>query len=262
MQTIESGAHFLAEARIRHERLAELPGQARPKTIDEAYQCQELLAGELTRHYGGYVAGYKIACTNALAQKLLNLDHPFHGKLISSTCFDSPARVKAGDFFMRVMEAEFGFLMARDLPPGSQPLEREEVAAAVAGVLPSIEIVDSRFTSWTTVGTPSLIADNACHGAWIKGPLVTDWRQIDLAAQEVQLIVNGQVVQRGSGSAVLGHPLTALQWLANTLSARGLGLKKGQHITTGVTTDIYLAERGDRVRADFGAVGSVELTFE
>jgi hypothetical protein len=29
-----------------------------------------------------------------------------------------------------------------------------------------------------------------------------------------------------------------------------------------VTTDIYLAEKGDHVVADFGPVGSVELTIE
>ena len=61
---------------------------------------------------------------------------------------------------------------------------------------------------------------------------------------------------------MLGHPLNALTWLANALNDRGLALRAGDCITTGVTTDIYLAEKGDRVVADFGPVGSVELTVE
>jgi 2-keto-4-pentenoate hydratase len=53
-----------------------------------------------------------------------------------------------------------------------------------------------------------------------------------------------------------------LAWLATALSKADAGLKAGDYITTGVTTDVYLAERGDHVRADFGPVGSVEVTFE
>lgn len=130
---------------------------------------------------------------------------------------------------------------------------------AVEGVLPGIEVVDSRYDSWTTVGTPSLIADNACHAAWVPGPLVKNWREVDLAAQQVRLLINGDLKGEGSGAAVLGHPLNALTWLANELNTRGVGLQAGDYVTTGVTTDIYLAEAGDRVLADFGALGQVEL---
>jgi 2-keto-4-pentenoate hydratase len=180
---------------------------------------------------------------------------------MSAFCFDSPALVDAEQFFMRVVEAEFGFRMAHDLPPLSRPRDREEVAAAVEGVIPAIEIVDSRFESWTTIGAVSLIADNACNAAWVRGALLKDWRGIDLAAQAVRVTVNGKLVREGSGSAVLGHPLNALQWLANSLNSRGSSLRAGQYVTTGITTEVYMAERGDRITADFGAVGTAELVF-
>jgi 2-keto-4-pentenoate hydratase len=255
----DSGARLLAEARFQHNRIAELPAGALPTTAEEAYACQDVLISLLTRRYGGEVVGYKIACTNKIAQDLLHMDGPFHGKLLSSFCFDSPARIEAGQFFMRVIEAEFAFRMARDLAPGARILSREDVADAVEGVLPGIEIVDSRFDEWTTVGAESLIADNACHAAWVKGGLVAGWRGLDLAAQEVRLAVNGAIIERGTGAAVLGHPLNALHWLVGNLHARGIVLKAGQYVTTGVTTDIYLGQPGDRIRADFGPVGAVEL---
>jgi 2-keto-4-pentenoate hydratase len=112
------------------------------------------------------------------------------------------------------------------------------------------------------VGAPSLIADNAVHGAWVKGALVTNWRELDLAAQAVELRVNGKVVERGSGRAVLGHPLNALEWLVHRLHERGIGLNAGEYVTTGVTTDIYDAQPGDHLSADFGRVGAVELMME
>ena len=256
---IESGARLLAKARFHHRRLSELPSNARPKNSTEAYACQDALVSLLIEHYGGETIGYKIACTNKIAQELLHMDGPFHGKLLSSSSFDSPAKIEAGLFFMRVMEAEFAFRMVRDLSPGAHIPSREEVADAVEGVLPGIEIVDSRFDEWTTVGGESLIADNACHAAWVKGAPVTDWRKLDLAAQEVRLSVNGTVIQKGNGAAVLGHPLNALHWLVGSLHERGIALKAGQYVTTGVTTNIYLGQPGDHISADFGPVGAVEL---
>jgi 2-keto-4-pentenoate hydratase len=256
-----SGADLLAQARINHKRLTELPGSIRPNTPGEAYAVQDGLVERLLAYYGGSAIGYKIACTNVTAQRQLNVDAPFSGRLLSAFFFESPARVEASEFFMRVVEAEFAFEMARDLPPTPAPRSRQEIAAAVKGVLPAIEIVDSRFDDWTTIGAPSLIADNACNAAWVKGSVVTDWQSIDLAAQAVRVTVNGKVLREGSGSNVLGHPLHALEWLVNSLSVRGLGLKAGQYVTTGVTTEVYMAERGDRITADFGPVGSVDLEF-
>jgi 2-keto-4-pentenoate hydratase len=252
---------MLAAARIRRERLAEIPASVRPTTSEEAYAAQEHVIERLLSHWGGRVIGYKIACTNAVAQRFLNMPEPFYGRLFSASTFDSPAEIPAGDFSMRIIESEFAFQFARDLPPAGHALERDEIADALAGVLPGIELVDSRFQVWTAVGAPSLIADNACHGAWIKGALLREWRHLDLAAQAVTLSLNGKVIERGSGSAVLGHPLNALQWLVHRLHARGIGFEAGQYVTTGVTTDIYDAQPGDHLLADFGAVGSVALSL-
>lgn len=253
---------MLCEARIRRRRLPELPEPARPLTTEQAYCCQEILVHRLVDHYGGPVIGYKVACTNPIAQQQLHVDGPFYGHLLGTFCFDSPAVLPAAHFVERIIEAEFGFRMAPDLPPSSAPRQRDEVAGAVEGVLPGIEIVDSRFEAWTERGAPSLIADNACNAAWVRGALVEDWRDLDLAAQPVRLTVNGKIEREGAGSAVLGHPLNALLWLVNTLSSRGIGLRAGQYITTGVTTEVYWAERGDRITADFGPVGAAELSFE
>jgi 2-keto-4-pentenoate hydratase len=258
----KTGAQLLCDARTKQMRLAELPEVVRPKTPEEAYRCQDLLVQQLLEHYGGVSIGYKIACTNVTAQRQLNVAGPFHGRMTSAFCFDSPARVTADQFFMRVVEAEFAFRMAHDLPAVSSDRSNEEVAAAVEGVLPGIEIVDSRFDDWTSIGAMSLIADNACHAAWIKGSLMEDWRGFDLAAQTVRLTVNGNLHREGSGRAVLGHPLNALTWLSNQLSLQGRGLRAGEYVTTGVTMEVYMGQRGDRIEADFGPLGVVEMAFE
>lgn len=242
-------------------KLAEIPSSIRPATVDDAYRSQATLVQQLLEAENGRAIGYKIACTNALAQRQLSVTEPFYGRLISPLTFDSPARLAANRFSMRVIEAEFAFRLGKDLAPRATPRTVEEIADAVDGVLPGIEIVDSRYASWTTVGVISLIVDNACHGAWVKGPLMKDWRSVDLAAQAVRLMVNGATTAEGNGAAVLGHPLNALGWLVEALNSRGIALEAGQYVTTGVTTGVYEAQAGDRIRAEFGPVGSVEVAF-
>jgi 2-keto-4-pentenoate hydratase len=152
--------------------------------------------------------------------------------------------------------------MARDLPPEGAPYEESDIIAAIATLLPAIEIVDSRYREWTSVGAPSLIADNGSNGAWVTGPEYTgDWRSLDLAEHIMELHVNGAAVRRGSGEKVMGNPLHALSWLVKTLNQQGYGLKADELISTGVCCEVYNAVPGDRLHADFGQLGHVEIEF-
>lgn len=254
-------ADLLAEARLTRRRRTCLPEECRPLTPQEGYAVQDMLVQRLLSNYGGRPVGYKIACTNKSAQELLTLNEPFYGRLLSSFVHMSPARMDPNDFFMRVVEPEFAFEMADDLPGSRVPYDSETVAAAVGAILPAIEIADSRYTEWTVVDGPSLIADNGCNGAWVRGEAYPGWRAYDLATHEVVLLINGKRVGTGRGNVIMGHPLNALTWLANMLCRLGSGLRAGDLISTGTCTEMYLGQAGDEIRADFGSLGTVELTF-
>src|SRR5579872_2392846 len=125
-------ASILLRARTERKRITGLPDNCYPKDIDTAYRYQNELTGLMLKHYGGTIVGYKTACTNTLAQKALNIDGPFYGPLLSSFVHKSPAKLKADNFFMRVVEPEFAFLMAVDLPTRSKEYTKEEVTKAIA----------------------------------------------------------------------------------------------------------------------------------
>ena len=263
MSDFSKGAELLLQARLTRQRLPKLPDDCYPGSLSAAYELQDALTAALLNQFGGRQIGYKIACTNTAAQAFLGLDGPFYGPLLSYQTQPSPARFNSDSLFMNVIEPEFAFEMARDLPPQTGDFSREQVAEAVWAILPAIEIVDSRYVDWTTIGARSLIADQAAHGAWIRGQVTTAWREFDLLTHQVELRVNGQVNQTGNGSVVLGHPLKALTWLANALNRRGRGLEAGQVITTGVCIDqVYPAQAGDEVVADFGPLGLIEIVLK
>lgn len=256
---MSANAIALTAARFDKNRIPALPEP--PADVRSAYLEQAVVVRSWLERLGGELAGYKVACTNEIAQKHLGTDGPFFGRLFSATVWDSPVTVDSSPFFMRVIEPEFGFQMAADLPPRAEPYSRDEVAAAAGLLLPAIEIVDSRYDEWTTAGLRALIVDNACHGGWVRGPRCSDWRSLDLAAHPVRLFLNGKETTSGTGAAVLGHPLNALTWLANKLTGFGTGLRAGDFVSTGVCTDICFAEPGDRLVADYGSLGQIELKF-
>ena len=88
-------------------------------------------------------------------------------------------------------EVEFAFTMAADLPPDGAPYSRERVAAAVATLHPAIEVSDSRYTDWSAVGAPSIIADGGNDCAFVLGEGIAAWRGFDLPVLKYRAMVNG-----------------------------------------------------------------------
>lgn len=261
MDRVTAACEYLLDLRRTRKPVAALPADIVPRSLAEGYEVQDRLVRELLARSGGRPIGYKIACTSELAQKALGVDGPFFGVLMSQSSQPDPGRLRASEFNVRCAEAEFGFEMGEDVPAGPA-YTAETIRPFIGAALPGIEIVDHRYHSWQTVGAPSLLADNAIHGAWVFGEPYAGWRDIDFATHPVTLTINGERTLPGSGAAVLGNPLTVVAWLANELPRFGRRLRRGDRITTGVTTDIYLAKAGDRLTADFGPLGRVSLEFD
>jgi 2-keto-4-pentenoate hydratase len=253
-----AAARLLLEARAEQVQLEGLPEDCRPSDLTAAYAIQDQHVAGLRAAHDATPIGYKVGCTNATAQKQLGLSEPFSGVLLDRFTRQSPASIPDGLCFMRVIEAEFAFRLGRDL---QAPFDARTVADAIAAVLPAIEIVDSRYKSWTTVGALALIADQGSTGLWVGGAERTDWQSFDLPRHQVRLLLNEQPIRDGVGGNVLGDPLASVLWLANDLARRGLGLKAGEVVSTGTCIEVYFAAPGDRVQADFGTLGKVDVNF-
>lgn len=254
---IAEAIELLIAARGDHRRLDAFPPSCRPETLADGYAIQEAFV----KAWGAPVAGYKIGCTSAAAQKLLGSPGPFPGRVFAPVRLASPATVAAKAFHKLGIEPEFAFTLARGLPGRAAPYVREEVAAAVAALHGAIEIVDTRWTDWFKVGVAAIVADNGANGGLVLGPAVEAWRKIDLPSAQATLSFDGKAVAEGTGAAVLGNPLDALVWLANDLSQHGYGLKAGDAVTTGTVASVYFAAPGQTVTADFGPIGEVEVRF-
>ena len=259
-EVLGDAAATLLDMRATRRVVPDLPPLLRPATLADAYAIQDRVVAALVGRADGRCIGYKVACTNELAQAALQIDRPLFGRLMSQTTSPSGTTLAADQFTHRVIEAEFAFRVASDVEPVDGGHTPATIAAYINALIPGIEMVDHRFESWA-VGALRVAADNAIHGWWLRGEPVTDWRDHDLAASTVSVTRNGELVTTGSGAAVLGHPLNVMAWLADELPTFGSRLRRGDVVTTGVATDVFEAVAGDACVADFGPFGTVTVAF-
>ena len=258
---IRAAAELLWRSWQSGQRIIGLPTDCRPEFLQDGYVIQAALAQCADQS----VVGWKIAATSTAGQAHIGVDGPIAGRLLADKVhqFDTqPVTLSLTGNAMRVAEAEFAFRLGADLPPRTQAYTQEDVMACVESLHPAIEIPDSRFAEFATVGGAQLAADNACAREFILGTAVSvDWRSIDLVTHGVSMHINGKPVTQGQGRDVLGDPRIALTWLANCEALQGIGLRAGQIVTTGVCGQPSAIKSGDQVVADFGIFGQVAVGF-
>lgn len=242
----------------RRTRIDQLPPDCRPADRAAAYSAQN----EIVSCSGEDAVGWKIAATSAAGQKHIGVDGPLAGPLLASRVLPDAATVPLDGNIMLVAEAEFAFKFARALPKRAQPYTQDEVLDAVESLHPAIEVPDSRYNDFASVGAPQLIADAACADWFVLGaPTSADWRARNLVTHGVVAYRNGEKVATGSGANVLGDPRIALAWLVNELRTYANGIAAGQFVTTGTCVIPVPIQRGDKVRVDFGDFGTASATL-
>src|SRR5260221_739390 len=255
---IQATADLLYQQWQQRSLLARLPDQIRPYTRADGYAIQAKLEARSQLA----LFGWKIAATSKAGQAHINVEGPLAGRLLAERVAPLDEPVILGANQMMVAEPEFAFRLGRDLPPQATARSVSEVMAAVAALHLAIEIPDSRYIDFVSVGAPQLIADNACADQFILGPASPAfWRDLDLAQHRVTATVVGKLQRDGAGANVLGDPCVALTWLANELSQLGVTLRADEIVTTGTCMAPLPIVPGDEVIANFGVLGLMSTRF-
>ena len=257
-RAIDTAADLLWRAWMTPARIEALPADCRPRDRADGYEIQAAVAGLS----GQGVSGWKIAATSQAGQRHINVDGPLAGPLLDRRALLPGVSVSLTGNHMRAAEAEFAFRFGEPLPPRAEAYTVDDVLAAVASLHPAIEVPDSRYVDFTKVGASQLIADCACACWYRIGHVVeANWRRDDLVRHAVTAHRNGDAVGTGSGANVLGDPRAALTWLVNELSAHGRSVAAGDVVMTGTCVVPVTVSPGDQVRMDFGAYGTIEVSF-
>jgi 2-keto-4-pentenoate hydratase len=226
-------------------------------TLEQAYQIQ-LLQVERWRQDGRVIKGHKVGLTSAAMRRQIGVDQSDFGHLTDAMFHLDAEPIDLGRYLQPRVEPETAFVLRRGLAgPG---VTAADAAAAVDFVLPALEIIDSRIKDWK-IALPDTVADNASSAGVVLGCTPTGLAGLDLSLTGCLLARDGRIVDTGAGGAVLGHPLNALVWLANTIAAYGVALKPGDVVLPGSITASIPVAPGQTITARFAGLGTVTAAF-
>ncbi|HEY1488113.1 MAG TPA: 2-keto-4-pentenoate hydratase [Micromonosporaceae bacterium] len=258
MTDLEGIATELLDAYDSRITVAPLSGTYEGLTLDDAYEIQQIQVRRRIAD-GASVIGYKVGLTSAAMQQQLGVYEPDYGHLLADMLYPADAPIPVARFLQPRAEPEIALVLAHPLrTPGRSVTD---IVSATAYAVPAIEIIDSRITDWR-IGLYDTIADNASSAALVLGQTPRPIDRLDLSLAGCVFRRNGRIVQTGAGAAVLGSPLHAATWLANTLTARGVELAAGSVILTGSLTAAIPVVAGDAVTATIDHLGAVTAVFD
>jgi len=255
---VTEAARILVQARRTGQKPKELPRECKPVTAEDSNQ----IIDEVSRQMGEGIAGWKITFLYKPREKA------FRCPLFASRVFASPARIPQSLTPSLCIEPEVTFRLTGDLPARDKLYQAEEVAGAVEAC-PSFEVVDTRFdTSDRTIRQmlnerATLIeayADHITNGAFIIGPGVKDWRDIDFARMRVTMRKDDTLIVETVGGHAFIDPFLPVVVLANELR-HGPGMQAGQVVATGSFSGFFPVALDQKIVAEFAGLGRVEATF-
>jgi 2-oxo-3-hexenedioate decarboxylase len=188
-----------------------------------AYDIQRELV-ELRVARGERLVGCKLGFTSKAKMAQMGVSEIVVGRLTDAMQVPDGATVALDHFIHPRIEPEVAFRLGRDA--------NGDIAEAVDAVAPALEIIDSRYRDFR-FSLPDVIADNTSAAAFVVGP----WQSMrDVADLPVRLVVDGTDAEVGSTSAILGHPLRALEELGPLARKYGIALRAGGVILAGAAT--------------------------
>lgn len=226
--------------------------------IDAAYAVQQLLIDQRIAA-GATLVGRKIGLTSPAVQEQFGVGRPDFGVLLDDMVVADGDAIDLGRFIQPRVEGEIAFVLGSNL---DNPVATVvDVLRATDFLLPAIEVVDSRISSWD-IRITDTVADNASSGMVVLG--TTPYSPVGLDLTEVALSLEhlGQTVSTGIGAACLNSPVSAVAWLVRELSRRGQPLRAGDIIMSGALGPMVGVNAAGRYRADLSGLGHVEAVFE
>jgi 2-keto-4-pentenoate hydratase len=252
---MEQLAAELRDAALTLRPVAALTARHPGLTPQDAYRIQQI---NLQHHLsvGRKVRGHKVGLTSEAMQRQLKVDEPDFGILLDDMIVQSGETVSVGTLVSPRIEAEIAVTLGSELRgPG---VTYEDAAGAVASVVPTLEIIDSRIDKWA-IALADTIADNASSALAVIGQPVRDMPVTGLVNEQVELLVDGEVVAEGTGANLLGDPILCLVWLANRIAEFDEHLPAGTLILAGSVHASVPFEAGREYVARYSRAGQVTV---
>lgn len=231
--------------------------------MDDAYAVQKSWVDRKVAD-GAQVMGYKIGLTSRAMQSAMNIDTPDYGVLLDDMEFANNSDIVTADFTDPRLEVELAFVLNK--PLFGENVTVEQVLDATDYVVPALELIAARSVrtdpeTGYTRNVFDTIADNAANAGVIVGDRHFKPGDIDLRWSGALLYQNDIIEETGLAAGVLDHPALGIAWICKRFAPHGIGLEPGQLLLSGSFTRPVIVKAGDRIRADYGPLGEINVNF-
>ena len=229
--------------------------------LDEAlaYKVQDRLIEIKSENEQAKRVGRKLGLTSKAKQQMMNVHEPSYGVLLDSMQLFEGNPISISPFIHAKVEPEIAFVFNKEVKGPSVTVA--EILDATAYIVPSLEIIDSRFQGFSFT-LPNAVADNSSSSRFIIGERFYKPDERDLRLMGMVFKKNGEVLATSAGAAVMGHPARAVAWLANRLSQVGQSIQPGEIILSGSLSEAATIAAGDQFSVTFDGIGSLEAVFK
>jgi 2-oxo-3-hexenedioate decarboxylase len=221
-------------------------------SVGDAYAIQ---AASIERRLGRgeHRIGMKMGFTSRAKMAQMGVHDLIWGRLTDAMIEEEGGIIDLSRFVHPRVEPEIAFLIGTQLAGIVTPLQAQ---AALAGVAPAMEIIDSRFENFR-FSLADVIADNASSSGLVVGA----WQPPGHTIANLGMVMSfdGEPVQIGSSAAILGNPIRSLVAAARLVAQAGEVLSPGDIVLAGAATSAEALRPGVYVRAEVQSLGSVEF---
>ena len=251
MNDVEKFAEIVDEAARTASAIPQFTEKG-PLSVADAYAVQ---AASIERRLkrGETLVGVKMGLTSRAKMRQVNVDEVVWGRLTDAMRLEEGASLSRRRYVHPRIEPELAFLLKAPL---AGEVTAAEAMAAVGGIAPAMEVIDSRYQNFK-FALPDVIADNSSSSGFVVG----DWSRPDQDFSNLGLVmeVNGRPVEIGSTAAILGNPARSLVAAARLAGAALGRLEAGFIVLAGGATAAHSLKVGERVRLVMQNLGSVSI---
>lgn len=249
--TLPRMADILAQAARTGEAVEQFGGSL---TLPRAYEVQRLLLDRRRAEGASYI-GPKLGFTSRAKMAQMGVDEIIMGWLVDDMQIENGGQLSLDALVHPRIEPEIAFRLGRAVDVEGPS---EDIVRAVDAVAPALEVIDSRYLDFT-FSLADVVADNTSACRFVIG----DWSDVtsgdaldDLA---VTLSIDGNTVETGSTSAILGNPWAALLEIVPLARRYGFELPSGSVILAGAATAAVPLMASTAITATVDTLGTVSL---
>lgn len=225
-------------------------------SLEEAYAIQrKIIQRRIDR--GERITGVKLGLTSKAKAEQMGVTDVIICSVTEGMEIENNGVINIINSVHSRVEPEIAFRLARDIDPTDS--FGDDLLEIVDAVAPALEVIDSRYENFK-FSLPDVVADITSASAYTVGA----WTKLDrdlisLKDRKVQLLVDNEVVETGTTTAILEDPWEAVFSTVRMAARYGHVLLKGGVLLAGAATAAVPIAPNTRVEALVEGLGAVSL---